>query len=310
MFAIFALLVFLIPPVFAVQNCPINVDPSPVFWRDANVAISSQYENNPWSYGGLVRFEARLMRWVNLASYDDDGNLEYGAGSGWQWIKTQTWWPDHDVGFPWPVTFYDRLNLDGLAWGWNPPVSRWDMVEWYVGYKIEWWWEQFPWPLSDWVMVGETSEATTAHNEVKGKIADVWWAGQLSGYGGVYNEWGIEGLWPDEDEAAIYGYVEGDSGAIFGITNAYLGSPFTHDIQLYCHTWDGYEPYIYVFVSNDYQNWYSAGEGMIYNTEPTYIDVGAPNMQFHFIAIVAEVPYGHYGAVLWIDCVTVFPTWY
>ncbi len=297
-----------IPSVFA-QSADCGVVPSPVFSRDQTVTINSAYYGSvPWNPLGTSQFEARLYRQVQCSEFDDNGDFDSGGGSDWLWISTSTWWPStpHEG---WSAQFQNSLTLQNLAWGWNPMCDKWDMAEWTASYKVQWWHNTLAWPLEQWEMICESGVATTGHNEIKGKINNVVWAGCLSGYGNVNNAGAVTGLWPDSNEASIYGYMSGDSAAIMGSTNDFLGYPYTHDLQLNCHTMSGYEPYVHIFVSNDYYSWNEIYSGMITNTNAQYIDFGSPGTQFHYIGISIQVPNGQYGAVLYVDCATVYPIW-
>ncbi|MEM2107838.1 MAG: hypothetical protein QXL10_00940 [Candidatus Bathyarchaeia archaeon] len=284
--------------------CDFEIRPYPVFGRNANQHVFSRLYNAPQSPFGVI--EARLLKWVTYQWFDGNGDLYNVGSSGWLWAKTITFPANEEQHWAY---FMDLGTIAGMSWGWNPWCQQWDMVRWEVSFRVEWWY-------SDWlyqpvpVKIAETDYLTMGHDEVKGKISGVARFGRLSGYGNVYNPYGIIGLWPDNNYAAIYGYQSGDSAHILGWTNAYLGSPYMHRIEMYCYTVSGYSPMVYVYVSNDFFNWELLWSGRIWHTSPGYIDLGYPVSQFQFVTVVAQVPQGQYGAILYVDCLTIYPYWF
>ncbi|MEM3378692.1 MAG: hypothetical protein QW674_07095 [Candidatus Bathyarchaeia archaeon] len=103
------------------------------------------------------------------------------------------------------------------------------------------------------------------------------------GYGSVYNPSYIIGA-PNGQYTRIYGGNPGDGGYVQGNMNAPSGGY----IYAYAYSVAGYYSDLYVYVSNDNQNWNLVGETYhrISSSSPSWVYVGQALSTFRYIIVV------------------------
>lgn len=133
-------------------------------------------------------------------------------------------------------------------------------------------------------------------------IAGTASGGRMSGQGNAWNVHNIEGPSPDGQYGTVYGGNYGDAGYI----NGEFGGEAHGEIYLYGYSSPGYYSHLYVYVSDDGNNWNYVNDQYVTANSPYSIDVGTYSGNFKYISIVGYDDVG-YSCCLNIDSVLVTP---
>ena len=128
------------------------------------------------------------------------------------------------------------------------------------------------------------------------------------GSGAVYNEDGLTGAQPNGDYARLYAPQSGDQALIVANFGYQAWENAHGDIYLRCYSETGYQSRLYVYVSDNYQDWNltSRYPQIVSSHSPVWLYCGASKNTFKYIAI-AVYRDGAYGSDLRVDSVLVIP---
>jgi hypothetical protein len=132
-----------------------------------------------------------------------------------------------------------------------------------------------------------------------------YWVANTTYYvdgGSVVNHENLTGSFPDGDFAYIYCGNPPDMAQIYGSMNREASG----QVEVYGKSYSGYYSDLYVYVSDDYENWDQVGDKVtVTSTSPYWIDFGPSSGSFLYIAVVG---YDNANSVkLYLDSVRVTP---
>ncbi|MGB9959719.1 MAG: hypothetical protein ACPLKQ_04275 [Candidatus Bathyarchaeales archaeon] len=270
-------------------------------------------------------------------TYDDNMRAQWAASEIYNLFAARGHW--EIVGWSWEIVdwYWDEYYQEWMPiwdwvpiWGWVPVYSKVEnfhagIYEWRVRGQAQHCEQEHPFTAVFYHGHGAKQNIT---NNISGPFryniynqdGSPYWVGSIDCYnsGGahayVQNPQNLIGWEANGYCTDLYAEYPGDYAWIIGKMRGLLDyagyDRATGHIVINAYSEPGYSSDLYVYVSDDHQNWYLVNTLTITNTSPCWIYVGAHSGPFRYIAIAVYVNYetGN-SAYLHVDAVHAVTIW-